>query len=500
MKLLFLYPEYSYPRKNPPIGLASLAASALEQGHEAEIIDLNVLTQGERRDLPARIKAAAPDLVGVSFMTNQYASALGLIGEVRGALPGASIVAGGPHASALPRDLLREAPGLDLVVYGEGEIPLARLLAALAQDPPPLEGVPNLCYRRADTGEIVQTPPAAEAWDFEKAPWPAWRLLDLDRYEVFGAGGDAGKRTFALLSSRGCPGHCTFCDSHTIFGRRFRGRSADNLFREIIYLHENFGMEQFDFVDDLITLDRDRLEDLCRRLITAPTRFTWMANARVNTVDEDLLRLMKDAGCVRLDLGVESADPEVRRRMKKGITNEQIVRAHQACKKVGLYVGTFLMVGNLGETMDSVKATARLMKGLSDDPNISIACPYPGTELFRLAEEKGLLLTKDWSRYGTAPTFMADYRPVMRTEEMTPGEILKAYYYLVSVFATDKFRSRYGRRYYLNPRFLREYVLLTRRYGGFRRKSRLALTLLANLVRNKVDGLAKGRGAKAAGC
>jgi len=487
MRILFLYPEYSYPRKNPPIGLASLAAFVIQLRHEARIIDFNVKNLSEK-EFESKLKSYSPDLIGISFMTNQYASAVELVRVSKNKLPKVFVIAGGPHASALPEELLEEVPELDIVVYGEGEVPLRELIDAFEENGlSDVSKVPNISFRTHLNGKIVKTPPTTEVFDFRTPPRPAWHLLDLTKYRVFSAGGNPAEITFALLSSRGCPGRCVFCDSHTIFGRKFRGRTAEDIFDEVLSLHETYGMVQFDFVDDLVTIDKRRMFDFCELIQNSGIKFRWMANARVNSLSEEMLLKMKESGCVRIDLGVESGDPAVRKRMKKGITNKQIVNVHKLCKKMKIYTGTFLMVGNLGETMESVKMTAKLMKGLTDDPSIAIACPYPGTELFRILDKKGFILTKDWTKYGTAPTFLKGYRPVMRTDTMTPEEIVEAYYYLQSVFALDKFRARYGKLFYFNPRFIKEYLLDNKAYGGFRRKTKMGLRLGWNLIKRWIQ-------------
>lgn len=488
MRLLLIYPEYTYVRKNPPIGVASLAAWMLNLGHDVRIIDMNV--SPETLDEQARrTDAWYPEVVGVSFMTNQYSAALKLIRFCRETWPKSFIVCGGPHACALPEAIMHEAPQLDAVAAGEGEVTLERLTACLSSGSAiGLDEVPGLYYR-SKQGQIVKSSNPIQFIDFESAPWPAWNLLDLGAYRIASAGGDTSKPTFAILSSRGCPGQCIFCDSHTVFGRRFRGRSAKNIFGEIMFLHERYGMERFDFVDDLITFDRDRVYELCKLLMESPKEFIWSANARLDTVDEDMLLAMRSAGCVRVDLGVESGAPEVRKIIKKAISNDRIVRIHKYCKEISMHVSTFLMVGNLGEDMEAVKETARLMKGLAQDPSISIACPYPGTELYRVAKENNYLLTEDWSRYSTAPTFLSDYQPVMRTDKMSADEILQAYYYLTSVFIWDKFRSRYGKLFFFNPSFLREYVFSSRQFGGTLKKFGKAYKILSMRLKSAFRGM-----------
>ena len=474
MKILFIYPEYSFPIKNPPVGLASIAAYLQHYGFSISITDFNVssMTNGE---LIEYVKNNDYKAIGISFMTSQYGKARDIAETIKTALSGIPIIVGGPHISALPKETLEELNCFDIAVYGEGE-ETARELFECLEKGKALTFVKGICFRQ--NGRVLTNPPREMIEDLDSLPFPAWDRLDMDKYSVHSTGGNANVLTFALLSSRGCPAKCTFCDSRTIFKRKFRARSAENIYKEIVQLHENYGMVQFDFVDDLITTDKDRIMKLCRILNDSPVPFRWMANARLNTLNREMLVAMKNAGCVRIDVGVESGDPEVRKKMRKGVTNEQITEIHKICKEIGLYTGTFLMVGNMGETWKSLEMTVSLMKDIIQDAIISISCPYPGTELYRVAKEKGFLRVTDWSQYSTAPTYVSNYKPLMVTDTMNEEEILKAFYYLHSHFAWKKFSNRYGKFFYVNPKFWYEWVLRVGVFGGFRRKARMVIRLL----------------------
>jgi radical SAM superfamily enzyme YgiQ (UPF0313 family) len=254
------------------------------------------------------------------------------------------------------------------------------------------------------------------------------------------------------------------------------------MFSEIEFLHQQYGMTYFDFVDDLITLRKDRVLELCRLIKTSKIDCKWMANARVNTIDEEMLRAMKESGCIRIDVGVESGDPRVRERAKKGITNKEIIHAHMLAKKLGIQIGTFVMVGNLGESAASVKMTARLLKDMGEDVMVSIACPFPGTELYQVAKSQGYLKITDWTRYVTAPTYLKDYEPVMITDKMNQREILNAYYFLHSFFVKKKFQARYGKYFVLSPHFLKEWLFKSSEQGGFLRKA----SMFSNLVKARL--------------
>lgn len=469
--ILLLYPVYSYPRKSPPLGLAYLAAYLRNAGFHPSIHDFNV-NQICDKEFEVFLKSRDWLLVGMSFMTNQFADAVRLSQLVKTTLPDTPLIAGGPHPSSIPERTLQEISAIEIIVRGEGE-EILRELAETLLIGGDVSSVKGLYFRK--NGEPIRTQDREFIRNLDEIPFPAWEYFDMKKYNVFHIAGVTKNPIFALLSSRGCPNLCTFCDSHTIFARKFRGRSAKNIFDEIFYLHKTYGMVQFDFVDDLFTLQKARVLEFCDLIRQSGIPFRWMANARVNTVDRETLQAMKNAGCLRIDFGVESGDPTVRKLMKKNITDEQIRNAHQISREVGLSTGTFTMVGNIGETRESVKMTVRLLKDLVDDAMVSIACPFPGTELYRIAKERGFITSEDWSRYVTSPTYSPNYRPVMRTENLTEDEILKSFYYIHSFFAHRKFQHRFGRFFFLNPRFYKEWVFKSE---GFKRRLAMAVELV----------------------
>ncbi len=470
--VLLIYPRYTYPRKSPPIGLAYLAAYIRRGGFNPVIVDFNIDGCSEK-ELPRFLKEYTPLAVGISLMTNQYGEFLRLAELIKRCSSSIRIVAGGPHVSALPCETLKECPAIDFIVTGEGEATFIELLKAISDGEEDFANIRGLSFRLR--GDIIQNQPRELIEDINSLPFPAWDLIDARKYSVFSI---KKGLTFALLSSRGCPNHCIFCDSHTIFGRRFRPRSAENIFSEILSLHKMYGMNQFDFVDDMITLDKKRVLDLCVLLKESGISFTWMANARANTLDGEMLKAMKESGCVRIDIGVESGDPSVRRMAKKGITDEDVIRTHRLSKEAGIQVGSFVMVGNLGETMDSVRMTAGLLKDIGEDVMISIACPFPGTELYRIAKEKGYLRVTNWSHYVTSPTYLKNYHPVMVTDTMSQEGITKAYYYLYSIFAKKKFQTRYGKNFLLSPVFINDWLLNPTGDNGLFRKAAMFFNIL----------------------
>lgn len=482
--ILLIYPAYSYPRKSPPLGLAYIAASLEKAGYVAVIRDFNVSPMGED-DFVNLLKGHEWLFVGISFMTSQFPEAKRLSEVIKVTLPKVILVAGGPHASSIPERTLREISVIDAIAVGEGEA-TAVDLARCCEAGDDLECVAGLCIRRE--GVIICSSERPLISNLDSIPFPAWSLLPVERYSVFSIAGHSGVPAFALLSSRGCPGQCIFCDSHAVFQRKFRMRSARNIVEEIMWLNKKFGMTVFDFVDDLITLSKSRVLEFCKLVGETGVPFKWMANARVNTVDREMLSAMKAAGCIRVDFGVESGDPVVRTTMRKNVTNEQIRQSHLLSREIGLSTGSFTMVGNLGETRQSVEMTISLLKDIGDDVMVSIACPYPGTELYRLGKEKGFINTEEWGCYVTSPTYIDNFRPVMRTDVMSEEQILNSYYHLNAVFAGRKFRRRYGKFFYINPRFYADWVFNP---CGFRRRVGMASRLFMSCMR-EVAGKGEG--------
>jgi radical SAM superfamily enzyme YgiQ (UPF0313 family) len=240
-------------------------------------------------------------------------------------------------------------------------------------------------------------------------------------------GMDPSKPFMVVLSSRGCPGRCIFCASHVVHGRRFRMRSPESLVRECKFLKERYGIDQFDFADDTMTVSKKRMRRFCEMLLSEGVVISWDCNARVNTVDEEMLRLMKRAGCVRINFGVESGAQEVLDRIKKGIRLDQIRRAHEMARRAGLLTMSFFMIGHPGEDRCHIESTLKLAKGLASDcPGLTFATPFPGTELYEMAFKAGWLDQRPWDQYTTTITGKK-FLPAMRNETFTREELLRVY-------------------------------------------------------------------------
>ncbi|HOW97516.1 MAG TPA: radical SAM protein [Kiritimatiellia bacterium] len=395
--------------KWPPLNLAYLAAIAEAAGHRVRITD------AEAEALPMettvdRVLAEKPDLVGVTATTPFYHIACDLAAQIR-KRSAAPIAIGGPHVT-----VLREAAfprEMDFAFIGEADRTWPAFLERFADGRDPGD-VPGLLYRQ--DGKVRYTGPALPVEDLNALPVPARHLLKADRY--FLGTLEGAKRFTSIMTVRGCPYRCIFC-STKVFGRDTRRRDPPLVLDEIRDCVERFGIEHFMFMDDTLTLHREHIRAICRLLIEARLNITFEGSTRANLVDEETVRLMRKAGLIRLSFGLESVDPGIRKTMRKQVPLESYIQANRLTRKHGIETLNSCMIGLPGETRETIRATLRFLRESREieQANISIAVPYPGTELYEMARrgEMGLRLeTEDFSqyrRYNAAVMTVGDLSP-----------------------------------------------------------------------------------------
>ena len=474
--VLLIHPPYAWPNKSHPLGLAYIAAVLEQSGFAVQIIDMDPMEMSVR-DLRIEIIKIKPKIVGISFMTPQYNYAVEILKLIKEVDSDIKTIAGGTHVSALPKEML-DIHELDFIVIGEGEITAKELVSVLiGNSNKSLENIPGIGF--VQNSKVFLNEPRELIADLDNLPFPSWHQLPMGRYSVANLGSEKNRPVYPLLSSRGCPNQCIFCSSHVIFKRKFRKRSADNIIDEIEFLERKYDAKQFDFVDDTITVDRKRMDCLCDYFILAKKDFLWMCNSRVNTVTPHLLKKMYRAGCCKIDFGVESGNQDILNNIKKGITIEQVIKAHRWAKEAGLVVSSFFMVGNLGETEEHIRRTADFIDKLKTDyVAATIATPFPGTELYSMANSKGWIRERDWSKYDTTAFISKDYKPVATNDMMDREQLLKTYFFLNARILKLKLKLKYGKYYLFNYRFYYEQLITRITHLGFFQTFKLILNLL----------------------
>jgi radical SAM superfamily enzyme YgiQ (UPF0313 family) len=473
MRVLLIYPPISKMERyssaigsaggnQTPLGVFYLAAYLRRHGHEVEVIDgeANALTAD---DIVARAKQFRPDLLGISSTTVAFHRSLEVAGALKEHWPELPIVLGGPHASSNVRHAM-SFPAFDFAVVGEGEITLEALAGAIAAGGE-LSAVEGLAFRR--DGELIVNPPRPRVMDLDSLPFPAYDMIpNLAVYTPPPC--NYKKRPVAnVITSRGCPNACTFCD-RSVFGQRLRQRSASNIAAEIEELYRTYGVREIAFVDDTFTIRPERMRELFAVLAEKKISFPWTCMSRINTVDRELLAFMRAQGCWHISFGIESGSEDILCCIKKNISLKQVRQVVACCRELGIRTKGFFMLGLPGETLETMEQTTQLALELPlDDVVVTINTPIPGSQQYDEAEQYGSLDKTDWSKFNY-------WCPVFVPSGLTRELLL------------EKHKDFY-RRFYLRPRILWRYGLSFLSPSGPRRFWSLCRTLPFLFRRKKRD-------------
>jgi anaerobic magnesium-protoporphyrin IX monomethyl ester cyclase len=392
----------------PPLGLACVGGALRAAGHEVRVLDAAVEPRWETR-LGEALRAWRPRAVGISAATAVLTHAHDLARRTKHADPGTMTILGGVHATLFPGEVLREGV-VDVAVHGEGEQTAVELLAAAARSAP-LYAIAGIAFRDPHGVRVNgRRPPIPNLDDL---PLPAYDLLPMGLYSTpFSATG----AVTSMVTSRGCPYPCTFCDASVVHGKKYRAQSAERVVGEIRHLASAFGVREILFKDSEFTLDRRRVEGFCDLMTRSGLPVTWTCSSRVTGVDAPLLGRMAAAGCRVIQFGIESADPAVLESLKKGITVDQVRVAFRSARAAGIDTVANLMVGSPGETRASIEATRRLIRDIRPDHlNVQALVPYPGTELHRILEGQSPVDAEEARRRR---------RTLLRSFYLRPGRVL----------------------------------------------------------------------------
>jgi len=409
----------------PPLGILYIAAVLEENGVDVEVIDCAAGDIGYS-GIEKRVKETEPFLVGITSTTPLIPEALRSAEAVR-RVSNAYIVLGGPHATFMHNEILRENASIDIIVKGEGEYTVLDIYRTLRTGGD-LAAVDGIVYRRGE--RIVENPDRPPVEDLDALPYPARHLVPPDNYRVF----DDNLAVATMICSRGCPMQCSFCASSALHGKRVRRRSTGDVVEEIRQIQDNLGISAIGFMDDTFTLYPRWVEEFCREVIKQDLGIEWGCTARVDRINRSLMDLMKKAGCHTLFFGVESGDQGILDRVKKGTHIDQIKHVFATAHDLGMRTIASAAIGLPGETRETANKTIKFVKSLKPSFALfSVATPYPGTDFFSKVREDGSL-QMDWSQYDLLSS-------VVETSSLTREEI-------------KKLQRKAFRDFYLRPSYL----------------------------------------------
>jgi len=389
MKVAIIAPPYPLEEApSPPLGVTYVAAAFEKAGADVKIIDYIVSRYSEEK-LQRVLDTFSPDVVGITSVTMNFPAAVTIVQDVKAYDPSIITIMGGPHVSFDTVNTLTTYPAIDLIVVGEGEQTIEELVPVMKKrgDWPGIDGI---AYREGD--RVVKTNPRQLIADLNTLPLPARHLLPLSRYQALGF-------PVSIITSRGCPNACIFCLGRRMVGKRVRHRDASCVVDEIEHLL-SYGFTRINVADDLFTANKKKVRAVCNEIRRRGLVFSWSAFSRVNTVSTEILELMRDAGCDAVSFGIESGNPAMLKRIRKGITLDQAREAVRICKEVGILAHASFMVGLPGETRETLRDTKAFSDSLGIEFGFHFLAPFPGTTVREEIENYDLeILTNDWNRY-----------------------------------------------------------------------------------------------------
>lgn len=448
MKVLFVNPPQTASKYKfmgviaPPLGIAYMAGVLQENHIDVEILDASAEDM-DFKDVEKELLKRKPDLVALTALTPTIGRALETAQVVKETLPDSIVVMGGYHPTFNFIETL-EDENVDIVIRGEGEYIMLNLVQAL-ENQSSLHDVKGIVFEDKNSKEIVVNPEAPLIQDLDELPFPALNLLPMKKYRLL----DMDTHMTTMITTRGCPMQCSFCSSAAMHGKKIRERSVENIVDEIEYLKTNYDIDTIAFMDDTFTLKKRKVMAICDEILKRNIEIMWGCTSRVDTLDEKLLKKMKEAGCITIFIGVESADQQQLDNMCKNITIAKIENAFKIAHKLKIRTIASVALGMPGDTKEIMNKTVKFVHKLKPNYAIySLATPYPGTRFYKEAFEKNLIKIKDWSKY----TLIT---PILETIDCSLNDMRK--------IQAKAFMKFYLRPHYIIRQFLQDgpYLLKT---------------------------------------
>jgi radical SAM superfamily enzyme YgiQ (UPF0313 family) len=425
----------------PPSSLLSVAAILEREGVEVQLIDMAAERLSYEETL-ARLRAFAPALLGFTLTTYGFHSVMKWIRRFK-ADTGLPTIAGGAHAIIYPDETMTH-PEIDYLVLGEADRPLPEFIKRLKSGGD-LEGIKSFAYRK--NGRVVVDRTVDMIEDIDDAPFPAVHLI---KNALYGNILSQRRNYTALMSSRGCPYRCSFCDQKKV---RYRMRSPRSLVDEVRRNYHRFGIRDFDIWDSTFTANAKRVMEICDLLVQEAMDINWRIRARVDSVNEPMLEALKKAGCETVLYGIESSNHDILKRMKKDITPERVEHIIGYTKKVGMQTLGYFMFGYPGETRTTMEETVKFALRLPlDYVQLTVLVPFPDTEIYDYYRDKGL--GDYWSKF-TLDLDLDEEIELIETElsrAQTVASVSAAY-----------------RRFFFRPSIIAKRLLNIRSFSQFRR-------------------------------
>lgn len=399
MKVGLIHPFYTYDESKSnrpfPFGIAYIANYVIQNGHKAEILDLNSDYMNSQQIIEA-IKNMNCDVVGISSLSGGFTYVKNLISLIKKNI-NLPVIVGGPLGTHNPDTVLNYTKA-DICVIGQGE----QITLDILNNINSLSCIKGIVYKDKN-GNVIHNEEDLIP-NLDEIPWPAYHIMDVENYiwDEISPDFDSkrrykkGMRIAQIITGRGCPMECRFCSK--VLGRKFLIRSVDDVIEEIKFLIKEYKINGISFRDELYLMNKKRAYELAAKL--KPLNIIWVGQARVDRVDYELIKYMKECGCISLGFGIESGSPKMLKLMNKGQTTEQVETAIKSCQKLDMDMKVQLVMGYPGEDRDTIEETVRLFKRVGHTGRrFHLITPLPGSALYEDLIKKGVI--KDELKYLT---------------------------------------------------------------------------------------------------
>ncbi len=453
MKILLISPRISFESPpvytNPKLGLMYLSSYLKKHGYnDIKIIDLELVPWSF--DIFCRkVKEYLPDLVGIQCMSTNLASTYRICKFVRENLGDTKIVLGGPHFNSNPEDIFNYFD-IDFVVRGEGEKTFLELVQSL-REPSHFKNIKSLVFRNSD-GSVVKNEYRELIHELDDLPFPDYDDLyegtPFCRHPYSKTG-----RMVTMITSRGCPFRCAFCDTPNIHGTKVRTRSVDNVLDEMKLLQKKYGVNEFSFKDSNFSMSKKWVQEYADKIRQEDINISYFANYRFEVINDEYVEPLKQSGCSLIFSGIESTDPSVKEILGKSTSMEQMLRADESIKKYNIKRLYSFMFGSPGDTEESLRSY--IDTAIEIDPFIMLVSPtmaYPGTALYDYALKHNLLRDPKWFYSFLSPKVDDPFQARMMMDHLPPETV-------------DKYVRLAYMKFYLRPNKVYEYL----KYFGLRR-------------------------------
>lgn len=440
-----------------PLFLAYSAAQLKADGHEVFFID-SVIHEISQKETDKEITKINPDVIFMETTTPSIEYDYKSINHMKN-VSGAVMIAAGPHVTYFSEESLERCSGLDIIIKREFDTKIANVLENFSD----LSAVKGIAFRNKN--EILDTGEGRLCDDLDSLPFPDRDNVPYDWYlEAW----YSRKPFINIMTSRGCPYQCTFCLwPNAMYGHKQRMRSIDNVIDELKYVIDRYGVKEINIDDDTFTTNKERVIEFCHRLRDHNIKLIWTCNGRVDHIDGEMLKEMKASGCKLIRYGIESGSPEVLKKIRKGITVDQVERAIILTKRNGIQTLGGFMFGFPWDSRETIQETINLAKRISPDMvQFSIPMPYPGTELYEQVKDMNLIIAEEWNEWDMTCGPVAQIEDINR-QELT--SILSAVY----------------KEFYFRPRYVFQTMRNIKNYNEMKRVLRSFRSLLSTISFHK---------------